>query len=65
MRQHNPRFAWQEGFGAFSVSQSNRKTVLNYIATQAEHHKNLTFADEFITLLRKHDVEFDPRFVLD
>jgi REP element-mobilizing transposase RayT len=65
MRQHNPRFAWQEGYGAFSVSQSNRKTVLNYIDTQAEHHKKLTFADEFIALLRKHEVDFDPRFVLD
>lgn len=65
MRQHNPRFAWQEGYGAFSVSQSNRKTVLNYIDTQPQHHRKLTFADEFISLLRKHEVEFDPRFVLD
>ena len=56
-------FAWQRGYGAFSVSQSQRQTVIDYIANQAEHHKKWSFEQEFMTLLRKSDVEYDPRFV--
>src|SRR5271165_2973791 len=47
------KFAWQEGFGAFGVSQSNKQVVADYIAHQAEHHKKWTFEQEFLTLLRK------------
>jgi len=64
MRGHNRKFAWQEGYGAFGVSHSNKDDVLKYIETQAEHHKKISFEDEFIALLRKHGVEFDSRFVL-
>ena len=56
-------FAWQEGYGAFSVSPSNVPQVAAYIAKQAEHHRKMTFEDEFIALLKRHGIEYDPRYV--
>jgi len=58
-----PRFGWQEGYGAFTVSRSNVPAVRHYIATQAEHHKKRRFEDEYLDLLKKHEVEFDERFL--
>jgi REP element-mobilizing transposase RayT len=58
-------FAWQTGYGAFSVSQSNAEKVIQYIAGQAEHHKRLTFEEEFLALLKRHGVQFDPQHVWD
>src|SRR5208337_527979 len=63
LREHGHRFAWQEGYGAFSVSQAQRQAVMDYIAAQAEHHAKWSFEQEFMTLLRKSGVEYDPRFV--
>src|SRR5271157_668778 len=63
LHEHEYRFAWQEGYGAFSVSQSQRQTVIDYIDRQAEHHSKWSFEQEFMTLLRKSGVEYDPRFV--
>ncbi len=63
LHKHGHRFAWQEGYGAFSVSQSQRQTVIDYIDRQAEHHSKWSFEQEFMTLLRKSEVEYDPRFV--
>jgi putative transposase len=63
LREHGHRFTWQEGYGAFSISQSQRQTVIDYIANQAEHHNKWTFEQEFITLLEKSGAEYDPRFV--
>jgi putative transposase len=57
------RFAWQEGYGAFSVSQSQRQTVIDYIDRQAEHHVKWSFEQEFMTLLKKSGANYDPRFV--
>ncbi|HRX85270.1 MAG TPA: IS200/IS605 family transposase [Phycisphaerae bacterium] len=59
------KFHWQSGYGAFSVSQSNVPAVRQYIAEQENHHKRMTFQDEFRALLRKHQVEFDERYVWD
>lgn len=56
-------FYWQTGYGAFSVSQSNVEAVVNYIETQAEHHKKLTFQDELRALFRRHGIAFDERYV--
>lgn len=56
-------FAWQSGYGAFSVSRSNLEAVREYIARQEEHHRRMDFKEEFISLLRKHGVEFDERFI--
>jgi REP element-mobilizing transposase RayT len=63
MRESNPKFAWQEGFGAFSVSPSQAPTVKHYIHTQAEHHKKRNFEEEFLLLLKKSGVDYDPRYV--
>ena len=59
------KFAWQNGYGAFSVSQSNVEQVRRYIAQQEEHHRRLTFQEEFRELLRRHGLELDERYVWD
>ena len=58
-------FQWQGGYSDFSVSQSNVDRVVKYIADQEEHHRKLTFQDELRTLLRKHEIEWDERYVWD
>ena len=58
-------FQWQNGYGAFSVSQSQVDRVVEYIQTQAEHHREVTFQDEFLGLLRRHELEFDMRYVFE
>ena len=58
--EHNIKFAWQEGYGAFSVSASNLARVKDYIKRQPEHHAKRSFEDEFIALLRKSGVVYDP-----
>ncbi|PKN26941.1 MAG: transposase [Deltaproteobacteria bacterium HGW-Deltaproteobacteria-22] len=54
-------FSWQAGYGAFSVSESNVPAVSDYIARQEEHHRKWTFQDEFILLLKKHNIAFDEK----
>ena len=56
-------FAWQSGYGVFSVSASNIESVKVYISDQKEHHKKLTFQEEYRMLLQKHGVEWDERYV--
>jgi REP element-mobilizing transposase RayT len=58
-------FRWQAGYGAFSVSQSNLKSVIEYIENQEEHHKRVTFQDEYRAFLRAYNVEYDERYVWD
>ena len=58
-------FYWQRGYGAFSVSQSNVERVREYIAGQEEHHRRMTFQDEFRELCRKHGIEIDERYAWD
>ena len=58
-------FAWQVGYGAFSVSHSGVPAVKDYIVDQPRHHKKLTFKDEFRFLLTKHGIEFDERYLWD
>ena len=58
-------FAWQVGYGAFAVSASNAARVTAYINGQAAHHRKVTFEEEFLALLKKHGVEYDPRHVWD
>ena len=57
------RFAWQQGYGGFGVSKSNIAAVVRYIQNQERHHKKMTFEEEFIALLEKHGIEYDPRYV--
>jgi putative transposase len=57
------RFAWQTGYGAFSVSESNVAAVSRYIATQEEHHKKLTFQEEYVAFLKKNKIQYDERYI--
>ena len=59
------KFGWQEGFGAFTVSVSQKDKVAKYIRNQESHHERETFEQEYIGLLDKHGVEYDPRYVWD
>ena len=61
--QASQSLAWQQGYAAFSVSASMVPTVVRYIRNQQAHHKKMTFDEEFLALLNKHRVEFDPKFV--
>lgn len=58
-------FFWQRGYGAFSVSPSQLEGVLRYIETQQDHHRTRTFQEEYRELLRRHDLDFDERYVWD
>jgi REP-associated tyrosine transposase len=57
------QFAWQKGYAAFSVSASILPVVTRYVQNQELHHRKMTFDQEFIALLKKHNVEFDPKYV--
>lgn len=62
--EHDPRWiGWQDGYGAFSVSQSLIPNVRSYIQTQEQHHARTSFQDEFRTLLRRHEIEFDEQYI--
>jgi Transposase and inactivated derivatives len=56
-------FLWQNGYGAFSVSESRAAQVVEYIKTQEEHHRKIPFQEEFRLLLKKHSIEFDERYL--
>jgi putative transposase len=58
-------FAWQAGYGAFSVSRSVMDKVETYIAQQEEHHRKMTFQEEFVVLLKQHNIEYDERYIWD
>jgi REP element-mobilizing transposase RayT len=60
---HN--FAWQNGYGIFSIGFSQIETVRDYIAGQEEHHRKVSFQDELRTLLKRYEIEFDERYVWD
>jgi putative transposase len=68
LKTHDPElasFAWQSGYGAFAVSQSNLSAVQDYIATQAEHHRTTSFQDEYRTFLERHDLAYDEKYLWD
>lgn len=56
-------FAWQAGYGAFSVSHSSLPQVAAYIAGQEEHHRTRTFQEEFLKFLERHRIDYDERYV--
>ena len=58
-------FQWQGGYADFSVSQSNLAEVSRYIAQQEQHHKRMSFEEELRALFRKHDLQWDERYVWD
>lgn len=56
-------FEWQEGYGAFSVSASNKNTLIQYIKNQEKHHKKYNFKEEFLLLLEKHGVQYEEKYL--
>lgn len=59
------RFSWQEGFGAFSYSQSQLDQVIKYVMSQDEHHKKKSFKEEYLDLLKKFEIEFDEKYLFE
>src|SRR5882724_5704399 len=58
-------FSWQEKYGAFGVSVSQIDKIIQYIRNQPTHHRKMTFQEEFLSLLKKHRIEFDERYLWD
>jgi putative transposase len=59
------KFHWQEGFGAFSCSKSHQDNVVKYIQKQEEHHKKHTFREEYISFLKKYEIEYNEKYLFD
>jgi hypothetical protein len=59
------RFGWQDGYSAFTVSPSGVPAVVQYIANQREHHRTRTFEDELVEFLKRHGVQYDPKYLWD
>jgi len=59
------KFSWQDGYGAFSYSHSHISNVYNYILNQEEHHKKKTFREEYISFLKKFEVEYNEKYLFD
>ncbi|MEO7530892.1 MAG: IS200/IS605 family transposase [Sediminibacterium sp.] len=61
----NQKFNWQEGFGAFSYSKSQIDSVIKYILNQEEHHKKISFKEEYIDFLKKFEIDYDLKYLFD
>ena len=59
------KFQWQEGYGAFSYSRSQRDTVIKYIVNQEGHHSRKTFREEYLDMLRKAEIIFDDKYIFE
>ncbi len=59
------RFEWQKGYGAFTVSYSQMESVRGYIRNQREHHRTRTFEEEYVEFLKRHHIEFNPRYLFE
>lgn len=59
------RFAWQEGYGAFSYSKSQKEKVTNYVLNQKEHHQKRTFKEEYMEFLKKYEIEFKDEYLFE
>jgi putative transposase len=64
-REKCSEFAWQTGYGVFSVSESNVPAVSKYIANQEEHHRKKSFQEEFLAFLKKNRIAYDERYIWD
>jgi REP element-mobilizing transposase RayT len=58
-------FAWQEGYGAFSVSVSHLGDTITYIENQEEHHRLKSFQEEYLAFLKKHEIDYDEKYLWD
>jgi len=61
---HLNDFIWQDGYSAFSVSQSGIDSVMQYIANQVEHHKKTSYQEELVALLKRHQIDYDERYIV-
>lgn len=61
--ENRERFGWQDGYGAFTISESQLNHVINYIRGQEEHHRKKTFQEEYLDFLKLNNVEFDERYL--
>ena len=61
----NSLFSWREGFGAFSYSKSQATKVVNYVLNQPEHHKKITFREEYIGFLNKFEIEYNEKYLFE
>jgi len=59
----NGKFEWQEGYGAFSYSKSHVDQVIKYIENQEDHHKKITFREEYTDFLQKFEIDYDERYI--
>jgi len=59
------KFQWQEGYGAFSYSRSQRDTVIKYIINQEDHHRTKTFKDEYLKMLADFEIGYDPKYLFE
>jgi putative transposase len=59
------RFQWQEGYGAFSHSRSQRDEVIRYIINQEKHHATTTFREEYLNMLKRFEVEYDEQYLFE
>ncbi len=61
--KHAKDFAWQEGYGAFTLGISQKPDTIAYIQGQVEHHRKRDFQQEFLAFLKKHGIDYDPKYV--
>ena len=59
------KFRWQEGYGAFSNARSERDNVINYIINQEEHHRKISFREEYLAMLAKFDISYDAKYLFE
>ena len=59
------KFKWQEGYGVFSYGHSQIDNVIKYVNSQEEHHKKASFKDEYLKLLKKFEIEYDPKYLFE
>lgn len=59
------KFNWQDGFGSFTYSKSQIDDVAKYILNQSEHHKKITFKEEYLSILKKFDIEYDEQYLFE
>jgi len=65
-KQYIPgKFSWQDGYGAFTYSRSHIDRVVKYILNQPEHHKKQSFKKEYLLLLQKFDIQYDPKYLFE
>jgi putative transposase len=65
VKERDTSFAWQAGYGVFSVEHKNVDNVARYVRGQEEHHRKVSFQDEFRALMREHGVDWDEQYVWD